>query len=172
MQRTLVAILFSLVSAHAMSQTPTQFIDAAREGLALQTSANTAAWHLGEEENWAADLDAGTLVFTFANGTTATAPIQVVGTYNQDDGTFLWGWDHPSVPEPLRTHAQLAKAWGQQNGVADFTTRQVECSEDEAWSFAAVANRLGGGNGVYRGPAGSTLVFMTLGTVTLAKAKH
>jgi hypothetical protein len=40
---------------------------------------------------------------------------------------------------------------------------------DEAWSFAAVANRLVEGNGVYRGPAGSAYVFFTFGPVSLEK---
>jgi L-rhamnose isomerase len=145
------------------------FIHAARAGLAQQTAAHGATWHLGEEANWSADLDAGSIAFDFADGTVATAAIQVVGTYNQADGSFLWGWDHPSVPEALRAHAQLAREWGEQQGAADFTARKRLCSEDDAWSFAAVANRLAEANGVYRGTAGSTLIFMTFGPVQLQK---
>ena len=120
---------------------------------------------------WSADLDAGLIVFEFSDGVKATAPIQVVGTYNQQDDTFLWGWDHPSVPEPLRKHAALAKQWGEKNQVENFVNRKVYCSEDDAWSFAAVANRLANANGVYRGPSGTTLVFMTFGEVKLEKTK-
>ncbi|WP_423221733.1 DUF6882 domain-containing protein [Janthinobacterium lividum] len=29
----------------------------------------------------------------FKNSIVASASIQVVGTYNRSDGTFLWGWD-------------------------------------------------------------------------------
>lgn len=145
------------------------FIHAAREGLAQQTAAHGATWHLGKEAHWSADLDAGNLVFDFADGTAATAAIQVVGTYNQADGSFLWGWDHPSVPEALRAHAQLARDWGEQQGAADFAARKLLCSEDDAWGFAAVANRLAEANGVYRGTAGSTLIFMTFGPIQLQK---
>jgi hypothetical protein len=152
------------------SEDPGQFVAAAREGLALQTSAHAATWHLGEEEGWAADLVAGTITFTLPDGVTAIAPIQVVGTYNTADGTFLWGWDHPSVPLALREHAQLAREWGRANGLASFTRRSVQCDEDEAWGFAAVANRLASSNGVYRGPAGDARVFMTFGEVTLERA--
>ena len=171
MLRKILATILATASAGAMSQTSSQFIEAARQGLAQQTAAHAAAWHFGEEETWSADLDAGTVVFKFAKGVTATAPIQVIGTYNNADGTFLWGWDHPSVPEPLRKHALLARKWGQENKVEDFVSRKVKCSENEAWGFAAAANRLAGANGVYRGPSGSTLVFMTLGEVKLEGAK-
>ena len=51
-----------------------------------------------------------------------------------------------------------------------FVTRKVSCSEDDAWGFAAVANRLANANGVYRGPSGTTLVFMTFGKVKLEKS--
>jgi len=121
-------------------ESPAQFIAAAREGLSLQTSTHAATWHLGQEINWAADLNAGTITFNLPEQVTAVAPIQVVGTYNTADGTFLWGWDHPSVSVPLRSHAQLAKDWGRANRLANFTSRLVACSEEEAWGFAAVAN--------------------------------
>ena len=148
---------------------PSDFIDAAVEGLRQQTTAHAATWRFGQEQDWAADLDVGTIVFTFADGTTATAAMQVVGTYNTLDGTFLWAWDHPSVPEALRAHARLAKAWGEENDVREFTERIVECSENDAWRFAAVVNRLANANGVYRGPAGTALVFMTFGEIKIEK---
>jgi hypothetical protein len=152
-----------------MTETMETFIAAAREGLALQTASHASAWHLGRGEEWAADLDRGEITFQFKDGVTAIAPIQVIGTYNSKDGTFLWGWDHPSVPQPLRAHAKLALEWGKSNNLPAFTSRKVVCTEDEAWSFAAVANRLAGANGAYKGPSGSTLVFMTFGQVKISK---
>ena len=41
--------------------------------------------------------------------------------------------------------------------------------EDDAWTFTAVAARLGNANGAYRGPAGTALVFMTFGEIELKK---
>ncbi len=95
--------------------------------------------------------------------------MQIVGTYNTEDGTFLWGWDHPSVQEPLREHAKLAKKFGEEHNLPDYTNRIVECSEDDAWKFTAVAARLGNANGAYRGPAGTALVYMTFGEIKLEK---
>lgn len=171
MLKSIISLIAVIFSSNAMSETPEQYIQAAREGLSLQTSSHSATWHLGKEAHWSADLDTGLIVFQFADGMRATAPIQVVGTYNQRDGTFLWGWNHPSVPEPLQKHASLAKQWGDKNNVMNFVTPKVSCSENDAWSFAAVTNRLANANGVYRGPSGTTLVFMTFGEVKLEKAK-
>ena len=170
MLKKIFGLIAGTVASTAIAE-PSEFIQAALEGLKLQTAAHSSTWHLGEEKNWAADLDTGLVTFTFADGTRATAPIQIVGTYNTADGTFLWGWDHPSVPVPLRNHAILAKQWGEANHVAEFTTAKVKCSESEAWEFAAVANRVANANGVYRGPAGTALVFMTLGEIKLEKSR-
>lgn len=165
-----VLLMPAQASANAINP-PSQFIAGAREGLAQQIEAHSKTWNFGKEQNWSVDLEMGLIVFLFANGVSATAPIQVVGTYNKADGTFLWGWDHPSVPQPLSRHALLAKVWGQKNNVTMFTTRKVQCSEDDAWGFAAVANRLAGANGVYRAQTGSTLVFMTFEKIELKTSK-
>jgi len=121
----------------------------------------------GEEHyDWSVDLEAGTITFTSATKV-VSAPVQVIGTYNTLDQTFLWGWDHPSIPEARRAHAQLARQFGQRHKLPMFTTRMVECTEEQAWSFAAVSLYLSGAQGAYRGPAGTTLVFMTFGDMTI-----
>lgn len=147
-----------------------RFVAAAREALALQTATHASAWRFGEEDSWSADLEAGSIVFEFSDGTIAGAPIQVVGTFDTVEGSFLWGWDHPSVPEHLRKHARLARQWGEKSGVVTFTSRKVACTEDDAWGMAAVTSRLANANGVYRGPAGSALVFLTFGEIKLEVA--
>ena len=145
------------------------YIQQSLEGLRTQTSAHASMWHLGEEEQWSADQETGRITFAFADGTTAEADMQIVGTFNTENGTFLWGWDHPSVAEPLSKHAALAKQFGIENQLSQYTERMVECTEEKAWEFTAVAARLGEANGAYRGPAGIALVFMTFGEVELSK---
>jgi hypothetical protein len=155
------------VSATEREVSAETFIEASREGLAIQTRAHAEMWGFGTEKTWSADLDRGVIEFHLEGGKTVSAPVQVIGSYNTDDGTFLWGWDHPSVPPDLARHANLARVWGEEMVSPAFTSRKVMCSEDDAWSFAAVANRLGEGNGVYRGVAGSAYFFMTLGRLTI-----
>ena len=123
---------------------------------------------LGDEQSeFDVDLETGVIRFTSATKV-VSAPVQVIGTYNTLDGTFLWGWDHPSVPEPLAADARLAREFGRRQDLELFTTRKVECTEDEAWVFTAVALYLSGAQGTYRAPFGTTMVFMTFGDVTIA----
>lgn len=147
-----------------------ELIEGAMEGLRLQASAHASAWGFGGESRWDADLDAGTIEFSFADGRSARAPIQIVGTYDSRSSTFLWGWDHPSVSPELAVAATRLREWGESHGAPRFTTRQVRASEREAWEFAAMANRVAEMNGVYRGPAGDTYVYFLLGPVTVSQA--
>ncbi|WHU02055.1 MULTISPECIES: DUF6882 domain-containing protein [unclassified Sphingomonas] len=141
----------------------------AEEELKLKTEFAMATWGLGEGGTWEADLDAGTISFTNDKGWEITAPVQVIGTFNTLDGSWLWGWDHPSVPESASHDARRVLEFGEQYGLAALTTRKIQTDETDAWTFTALACHLAGAQGGYRGPAGSTHVFMTYGTVSIRK---
>lgn len=147
------------------------FIAQSMAGMQAATTAHCATWHLDEAEQWSVDMDSGLIVFQLPGGVVATAPVQIVGTSNSKDGSFLWGWDHPSVPAELAEHAQLALAFGRAHGLQAYTTRKVDCDDSQAWEFAAVAMRLGEASGTYRAQASDTAqVWMTFGQVSLSAA--
>lgn len=63
----------------------------ANNELQMRTQAAVDMWGL-DNASWAVDLDIGTITFTNEEkGLIVTAPVQVVGTYNTEDGTWLWG---------------------------------------------------------------------------------
>lgn len=145
-------------------------LDRSMEELRLKTEAHVAGWGLGSTDRWDLDQETGLLVFT-GKKLTATAPAQIVGTYSTVSETWLWAWDNPSLLPPLQEHARRVKEYGERHGIAALTTRKLECDEDEAWRLTALACHLCEAQGAYRGPAGSALVFMTFGEVTLSKGK-
>src|SRR4029077_3575387 len=116
--------------------------------LRLKTQAHDAAWHLGEAD-WSVDQDQAQIVFDH-KGITATAPVQIVGTFNSEDSTWLWGWDHPSVVPALQQHARRVREYGAEHGISQLTTRKLACTENQAWEFAALACKLCGAQGAYR----------------------
>ncbi|QDQ80500.1 DUF6882 domain-containing protein [Paraburkholderia megapolitana] len=148
---------------------PDLTIARANNEMQMRTQTAINMWGL-DTAAWNADLDAGTITFTNdEKGLVVTAPVQVVGTYNTEDGTWLWGWDHPSVSEPLGEHARRVRDFGERYGLNALTTRKIEASKADAWGFTALACHLGGGQGGYSGPDGPALVFMTYGAVTISK---
>jgi hypothetical protein len=152
-------LLGGLVNAPTALATES-FLQQALKSLQDQTARNTRAWGLGSETQWNLDMNEGSLYFTFADGRKLCASVQVVGTYNSANGSFLWGWDHPSVPEPLRRAARRVYEFGQAQGIEVFTTRTTNCTEAQAWTFAAAAAQLDVAAGAYRGDAGGTWVYM------------
>jgi len=146
------------------------FIAGSVEGLKMTTDAHRGTWHLGEEKSWNVDQDNGQIVFSFANGTTASSPVQIIGTLNTKDSTFMWGWNHPSVVPALQANAFQVKAFGEEHGSKELTTQKITCSEMRAWEYTALAMRLSEASGAYRAEAApGTFVFMTFGEVCLAK---
>lgn len=137
-------------------------------GLELKTDANSKTWGLATA-SWDVDLDRGVIEFRNDKGWLISAPVEVIGTYNTLDGTFMWGWDHPSVPEQSAHAAKQVLEYGKRHKINKMTTRVIKISEKDAWQFTALADYLTSGNGAYRGPAGSTHVFMTFGEVTISK---
>lgn len=152
------------------TEDPAAIMTRAQDELDAKTRIHAKHWGLGSTERWDVDFDEGLIWFTQPDGRIISAPVQVIGTYDTEGGTWLWGWDHPSVDEPLAHAARLARAFGERHGLAQFTERKIHCSEDDAWTFTALAVLLTESWGAYRGPSGSTLVYMAFGEITLQRA--
>jgi hypothetical protein len=136
--------------------------------LELKTVSHTEAWGLGSTERWDADLDEGIITFS-SPGLIVTASVQVIGAFNSANDTWLWGWDHPSVIQPLAQDAHLARRFGERYGLQEYASAHLHCPQDKAWEFTAVACHLAQASGAYRGPSGETFVFMTFHDVTIRK---
>ncbi len=165
----LCALLTWALPTPAHAESPEAFIQASLATMQQQAEAHAAQWGLGKAKRWSADLSRGVLSFEFADGRRVEAPLQVVGTYDTETASFQWGWDHAAVPPALRQHAELARQWGERESLPKFNTRVVRCGEEEAWAFAAVASRLGGAKGVYRGYSGTVRLFVTFGEVSISR---
>ena len=96
--------------------------------------------------------------------------MQFIGSYNTMDGTWLWGWDNPSLEAPLTEHARKVRAYGQERGYDLLTTPKLACPEAQCWELTALACMLAEAQGAYRGPAGPTSVFMTFDEVKLRRS--
>ena len=133
------------------------------EELRIKTAGHDATWHITKAD-WNVDQNRGTVEFTTPDYK-ATCAVQIIGTYNKDDGTWFWAWGHPSVLPALQSHARLVLAFGQQQNIQSLTTQKLQCPESAAWGFTALACKLAGAQGGYCGPSGSTQVYMTFSDV-------
>lgn len=151
----------------AILSEPDLTIARANNEMQLRTQAAMDMWGL-DTAAWDVDLNTGTITFTNdEKEIVVTAPVQVIGTYDTENGTWLWGWNHPSVSASLGEYARRVRDFGKQYGREALTTRKITASMDDAWEFTALACHLSEGQGGYRGVSGSTCIFMVYGSVTL-----
>jgi hypothetical protein len=144
------------------------FVEASMEGLRLQTDGHQRLWGFGSEEEWEIDQEAGELVFTFPDKIVRSLA-QIIGTFDGRANTWMWAWANDSIRDSLKRDSIRVRQYGQRHGVARLITPSWAGEELDGWHIAAVANRICQSNGAYRGPAGSTLVFMTFGEVQVSK---
>lgn len=146
-------------------------LDKSMEELRLKTAGHQAGWGFGKANRWSLDQSRGDLLFSFNDGVVATCPAQIIGSFDSTDGSWLWGWANPSIADSLKQDALRVREYGQQRKIARLTSEEWPCTEEDAWSMAALACKLCDEQGVYRGPAGSAFVFITFGKVELSKKK-
>ena len=147
-----------------------QLLQTSIEELKLKTAVHQV-WGLGKFDSWNVDQDIGNLVFSNTDGFTATCPVQIIGTFDSVGRTWMWAWNNPSVTDKLKIDSLKVKLYGETNHITQLTTSEYVCDESNAWAMTAFAVKLCGAQGAYRGPAGSTYVFMSFGSVKLAKSK-
>lgn len=140
------------------------------EQLQLKTQSHVDAWGLGSTERWDVDFDQGLLLFS-SPGLSVTSRVQVIGTHNPEDGSWIWGWEHPAVEPLLARDAVLVKAFGERYELSRYTTAEIRCTEDEAWQFTALACHLAEASGAYRGPTDTVDVFMTFHDITIEQTR-
>ena len=148
-----------------------QLKQASTQELQLKTQANTV-WGLGKFDRWDLDQNVGQLIFSNRDGTTAKCPAQIIGSYNSADRSWQWAWANPSVGDSLKIDSLKVKSYGEKNGFKKLSEAEWQGSEDDAWAMAAIACKVCGSQGIYRGPASDNLfVFISLGKVELSKGK-
>ncbi len=144
------------------------FLEGSMEGLRLQTSAHQGTWNFGKEERWDLSQDSGEMVFTFPDKI-VRAPAQIIGSFNSRAGTWMWAWANSSISASLTQDSIRVREYGERRRIRRLVIPQWSAMESDGWQMAAIACRLCKSNGVYRGPAGATFVFITFGEVQLSK---
>jgi hypothetical protein len=167
-----LAFLLMIALGQGSAQMPSDFSilqKVSLEELELKTDAHRKAWGLDHIQRWDLSQDSGELVFSFADGFKAVAPAQIIGSYNIDDHTWLWAWANSSIDDKLKVDALKVRKYGEEHHIDRLTQRKWVGTEDDAWAMVALAVKLCGEQGAYRGPAGSARVFIAFGEVALSK---
>lgn len=146
-------------------------IDQSMEELRLKTAAHDVGWHISEAA-WSVDQDAGTLIFTSNNGMSVSCSVQIIGTRDGVDHSWMWGWGNPSIPDELQQHAKTVREYGEETRNLWLTTPMMRCPPDKAWQLTALACKLNDAQGAYHGVDGETEIFMTFDAVKITQGSR
>jgi hypothetical protein len=138
------------------------FLDECFEELRTIQEANGEKWGIDDCERWDVTQESGLLVFTNTrNGyRKLTGKVQIIGSFDTADDTWLWAWANPSVQPAIQEDALKLKEYGEKHGLDQLTEAKWQGEELDGWMMTALAVKLLDAEGAYRGPAGSLRIFM------------
>jgi len=140
-----------------------------REMIERTSRAHRERWGLGSAKKWVLDQDDGRIVWSFEDHV-ASAPAQILGSWNGKVSSWVWSWDNDSVQAPLRTTAEVVRALGVEQGVGALATSPLKLDEVQVRDLVAVAFRLAGCTGLYHHYDGVLATYVTFGPVTVEEA--
>ena len=117
---------------------------------------------VGEYDRWDINQEVGDLVFLDDGIEKFICKVDILGSYSDVSGTWMWGWANKSLLEPLTIETLKVKQYGEKHQLEDLYSSKVEATETEAWAFGALANRILGGKGLYKGPTGNGFIIMMI----------
>ena len=137
-----------------------------RELIDQTSRAHSERWGLGGARRWVLDQDVGRMTWSFEDHV-ASAPAQILGSWNSKVSSFVWSWDNETIREPLRATAEVVRAFGVENGVPALATSPMKLDEEQVRDLVALAFRVGGCSGLYHPFDGQMATYIAFGPVTV-----
>ena len=91
---------------------------------------------------------------TFLTNPEVSADAQIVGTYS-DDGSFMWGWGHPEVPEPMQMAAWAVQQFGDRQEIEELLSRGGPTTPEQFEDYLAICAYISDADGVFVGDHGA-----------------
>jgi hypothetical protein len=119
-------------------------------------------WAIGLEQRYDVDQAEGRLTLEFEVPPALVLEVQVLGSFDPSDRSFMWSWHNASVQPAMQVAALRARTEGERIGEPTFTTPVQTVSFDELTPLLAYAAQLAEADGVYRAVLPNhTSVFLT-----------
>jgi hypothetical protein len=123
-------------------------------------------WGLGSADRWGLDQRTGIITWTFPDKT-ATAPAQILASFNPSAGSWLWAWANESILPEMSRDSRAVRDWAEAHGQHGLAEPKVQADAETASTLTALAVRITGATGFYQGAASTSIPIITFGPVTL-----
>ncbi len=141
-------------SATQLPETYRQMVVNAQFFLKTRMASCKVGKNLDKVTDFNLNLKRERVTFSFKGGPDVTADVQVAGTYSED-GSYMWGWGHPSIPEPLQQAAWAVQQFGDRQEIEELLTRGGKTDGEMLDEYLAVAAYISDADGVFIGDHGS-----------------
>jgi hypothetical protein len=108
------------------------------------------AWGLGSAQRWELDPTNCVITWYFADRT-ASAQAQIIGTWLPTMKSWLWAWANNSIPPDLARDSRAVLDWAEEHGHPALTIPRIEADKEKAATMGALAVRITGATGFFRG---------------------
>ena len=137
------------------------------EDMVQQLAQAHASWGLGSAQRWDLDQRSGLITWTFPDKV-ATAPAQILASYNSEGESWLWAWANESILPELSRDACSLRDWAVAHNQPTLAQPAVHADDQAAAALTALAIRITEAEGFYRGSGGASVPIITFGPVTLS----
>jgi len=112
------------------------------------------------------NMSKGTIEFKQGSDVKVTANFVPVGSYNEEQQSWMWAWANGGVTGEINERAESIKVLEDKTGNEIFSSKTIPADEGLAWEIAAMACNHYQGEGVFAAPIADLLIFMVLSDVT------
>lgn len=112
------------------------------------------------DRDWQIDMSTGLISF----GGDYAFPMQILGSYAFDSGTWLWAWANEAsgIPENLLGEANQLKRLGEDYNIEFLTKPQYKIEPTDVHALGLIASGEFGSSAYYAGNYGSGILLVTL----------
>ena len=94
------------------------------------------------------------IIFSFEGREDITADAQIAGTLS-DDGSFMWAWGHPDVPENMQPAAWAVQQFGERQEIEELLTRGGDWDAAKIDEMLAICAYISDADGIFIGDHGA-----------------
>jgi hypothetical protein len=93
----------------------------------------------------------------------------VIGTESDNSLTWLWAWaeEQAEVPDNLLASARELRAWGEKEGLPEFTLPAIDLDRADGTMLSLIASEVCRASGYYRDPYEGGTLFLLLSGIAL-----
>lgn len=137
-------------------------------GIAFEKQYNLA--EVVGDMNWMVDMNKKTLSF----GEDLHFPMQILGSYAFDSGTWLWAWanEASNIPADLLEEANALKQFGEEHNIEFLTMAEYKIEPTDVHALGLIASGKFGSSAYYAGNYGNGILLATIKDDTIENIKY